>query len=240
LLPESVADGAWQMAADEAMLESAANGTASIRFYRWSEATLSLGYFQPHAVRQRDRLLAQLPFVRRPTGGATLVHHHELTYGLALPVGEPWQRRGESWLARMHSIIAGALADSGVQVTAVEPGERRKSGEVLCFLDQTPGDLLCRGHKVVGSAQRKHKLALLQHGSILLEQSQYTPELPGLQELATLHRDDCRAVAKAILAAFERATGWCIEACDWSAEEAARRDALVRSRYANPSWNLKR
>src|SRR6516162_5517447 len=93
LLPYAVADGPHNMAADEVLLDAACAGLASLRFYGWFEPTVSLGYFQPHAAR-----LPGLPYVRRPSGGLMLVHHHEITYALALPAGAPWQG-GESWLA---------------------------------------------------------------------------------------------------------------------------------------------
>ena len=79
LLPFAPADGATNMAADEALLESAARGVASLRFYTWTEPMLSLGYFQPAEERQADANLARLAWVRRATGGAAIVHHHELT-----------------------------------------------------------------------------------------------------------------------------------------------------------------
>src|SRR5437899_518235 len=93
LLPFHIAAGPWQMAADEVLLESAVRGLASLRFYGWPAATLSLGYFQPAAVRRADPTLSALPWVRRPSGGSALVHHHEITYALALPAGAPWQTR---------------------------------------------------------------------------------------------------------------------------------------------------
>ncbi|MFL5922767.1 MAG: lipoate--protein ligase family protein, partial [Gaiellaceae bacterium] len=65
LLPLAEGDGPWHMAADEVLLESAGAGVASLRFYVWSRPTLSLGYFQPEAVRRSDPLLAELPWVRR-------------------------------------------------------------------------------------------------------------------------------------------------------------------------------
>jgi len=52
VLPFAVADGPHNMAADEALLRAAVSGRASLRFYGWSAATLSLGYFQPEAVRR--------------------------------------------------------------------------------------------------------------------------------------------------------------------------------------------
>jgi lipoate-protein ligase A len=49
-----------------------------------------------------------LPFVRRPSGGDTLVHDQEVTYALALPPGPRWQG-GQPWPARMHAVIAASL-----------------------------------------------------------------------------------------------------------------------------------
>ncbi|MBM3996470.1 MAG: lipoate--protein ligase family protein, partial [Planctomycetes bacterium] len=182
LLPYAEADGATNMADDETLVRSAALGIASLRFYGWTTATLSLGYFQPCAVRLSDPLLASLPWVRRPSGGATLVHHHELTYCLALPFGRAWHS-AEPWLERMHRIIQTAILSLGGAhpITPVR-GESTKHGNVLCFQQFTPGDLLSAGKKVVGSAQRKYRQALMQHGSILLAQSEFTPSLPGLSQ----------------------------------------------------------
>src|SRR5437868_3538852 len=105
LFPLLSADGPTQMAADEALLDHVtATGRPALRFYTWQPATLSLGYFQPAA----DRL-AGVPYVRRASGGGAILHHRELTYGLALPPGAPWQS-GASWLCRLHEFIGTALA----------------------------------------------------------------------------------------------------------------------------------
>jgi lipoate-protein ligase A len=228
------------MAADEALLETAARGIASLRFYAWSPATLSLGYFQPHSERLSDPLLAGLPWVRRPSGGGALVHHHEVTYALALPPGPPWQLRHRPWVRRMHGIIATALAQLGAPVVAVGDGEEKKLGEVLCFLHQTPGDLLFNSAKVVGSAQRRPRGALLQHGSILLSRSPHTPALPGLRDLATGARLSTEEVLPALCDAFADETIWRLEPDNWSADELGRIEAIRRDRYCRAEWNEKR
>ena len=53
LILDPPAEGAWNMAVDQALLETAnSTGLITLRFYRWSEPTLSLGYFQRHLDRE--------------------------------------------------------------------------------------------------------------------------------------------------------------------------------------------
>ena len=237
LLPYTEADGPHNMAADEVLLEAAVAGSASLRLYGWSQATLSLGYFQPVAVRESDPRLANLPWVRRPTGGETLVHHHELTYALSLPPGPPWQAHRTSWLALMHAILAEALA--GLGAAAVSVGSEVRLGQVLCFLHHTPGDLHIGRAKVVGSAQRRRRGALLQHGAVLLAASPHTPALPGVAELIGRGLS-AEEVAAAVRVCFARRTGWTLEPADWTADECHRIDALAADKYAQPAWNARR
>lgn len=238
LLADSAQDGPHNMAADEVLLQAAVGGVASLRFYHWSEATLSLGYFQEEAVRRQTPQLASLPFVRRLSGGAALVHHHELTYALAVPAGQAWQN-GESWLCRMHRLLAAALGQCGVRVDSCGKPSAEQPFDPLCFHQLTAGDLLLGGHKIVGSAQRRRKGALLQHGAILLSASPCTPTLPGIAELTgrLLTFDPLRA---AIGTAFQRDTGCILEAAEWSDDELRQISQLADARYRSAGWNCKR
>jgi lipoate-protein ligase A len=238
LLPYAVADGPHNMAADEVLLEAAAAGVASLRFYGWSAATLSLGYFQPERRRLEDPRLAPLPFVRRPSGGDALVHHHELTYALGLPPGPPWQG-GEPWARRMHRIVAAALAGLGIAARLHDPGAEGHFAGVLCFQDCTTGDVMVGAAKVAGSAQRRRRGALLQHGGILLAASPHTPQLPGLRELGgrELHAAE---VSAAVGAEFTRQTGWDLVPADWTARERRRVEEIAAGRYGRDDWNRKR
>lgn len=239
MLPFAGADGPTNMSADEALLESAARGVASLRFYTWDEPTLSLGYFQPAADRTADPGLARLAWVRRATGGAAIVHHHELTYALALPSGKEWAS-AEHWICRFHHIVQRVLAGHGVRAHAVICGEEQKLGPVVCFLHQTPGDLLIGGSKVAGSAQRKMRGALLQHGSILLHRSEFAPHLAGICDGAGAPRLTPEGLAGELAAAFAADTGWAAVPGAWTAEERARTAAIRADKYAHPDWNEKR
>ena len=238
LLPFASASGAVNMARDEAMLHTAAErGIGSLRFYTWDEPTLSLGYFQPAAERRPD-----IPsWVRRSTGGAAIVHDpsHEITYSLALPPGQDWQPTDESWLCRMHYFIRDVLKPMGVTAKAVVCGEEQKLGPILCFRHQTAGDLTCNGSKVAGSAQRKWKGALLQHGSILLGRSPLAPTLPGIAELSGVTVDR-KQLAAAVVKQFAQQSGWTVTPGEWTREELLEAARIANEKYASVDWNEKR
>src|SRR5262245_29734832 len=150
LLPYALADGPRNMAADEVLLESAARGVASLRFYGWTTATISIGYFQPAGKQVLEPQVMRLPLVRRPTGGDALVHHHRLTYALALPTSrQPPVRK--QWLV-MHGATAAALAEFDIDARLYVPSTEDAFKGFLCFQHFTGGDLLVNGCKVVGSA----------------------------------------------------------------------------------------
>jgi lipoate-protein ligase A len=238
LLPIGADDGPHNMAADEVLLESAVAGLASLRFYGWSEPTLSLGYFQPERLRRADPCLAALPYVRRPSGGAALVHHYEVTYCLALPAGGPWQT-GEPWLRRMHALLAAALRSLGVGAAMHGPEREQPFTGVLCFQHLTVGDLLIGPAKVVGSAQRRQRGALIQHGGILLAASPYAPALPGIRELSgksLTPEETCAGV----VGEFAVQTGWELAEAAWSDGERRRMAELVQTKYTQDDWNRKR
>jgi lipoyl(octanoyl) transferase len=227
LLPFECADGPTNMATDEALLLAAAGGTATLRFYGWSVPTLSLGYFQSAKLRRDDPLLGPLPFVRRPSGGEMLVHHHEVTYALGLPPGA-WQP-GQSWPVRMHQIVVAGLSELGIQAGLYEGGSKSRS----------EGDVLIARAKIVGSAQRKCRGAAIQHGGILLARSPFTPALPGIRELTGRNFDGMQVV-DAVRKAFAKATNALLVEGTLSNSERARLEELRINRYESATWNCKR
>jgi lipoate-protein ligase A len=171
LLCHPPAPGAWNMGVDEALADSVrAGGPPVLRFYRWDPPCLSLGRNQP-ARGQYDpgRMRAHgIQCVRRPTGGRAVLHDRELTYSVALPEDALGGPRA-AYAAMNRALVAGLRR---LQVPADVQGEtgRRAPAPSLapCFAEPVAGEVAARGRKLVGSAQRRERGVLLQHGSLPL------------------------------------------------------------------------
>lgn len=177
--------GAWNMAVDAALLDESLNRDAIfLRMYRWSEATVSLGHFQDQAEQQRDPRLASLPAVRRLSGGGAILHHHEQTYSCCLPPSHPLAQQPYQLYERIHAAFVEWLATWGIEVAPRGRDSKRTDEPFLCFQREAAPDLVVCGHKVLGSAQRRRRGAVMQHGSLLLRASEHVPEIVGVSELA--------------------------------------------------------
>ena len=171
LQQEPKTPGSILMAQDHDLLERAERGECGpvLRFYEWEQPTISLGFHQNDESLDREQLAAAgVPWVRRPTGGAAVLHSEELTYAVILPIGV---QAGESTLVQefVARAIARGLRDVGVAADVDERGEPLSAlpNRVSCFVRTSRWEVTARGRKLVGSAQRKLTRAILQHGSIL-------------------------------------------------------------------------
>ncbi len=177
------------MALDEALMARARRtGETVLRVYAWSAPTLSLGRNQRAAGLYDESALARrgIEVVRRPTGGRALLHHREVTYSVTAPVTEG-EGEGEGVrpaYERINALLTAALAQLHVDVEIARPARRALTpSEVPCFAEPAAGELVLNGRKLVGSAQWRDDGALLQHGSILVDDDQAT--LPSLIRTAT-------------------------------------------------------
>ncbi len=185
LIIDGADTGAAQMAVDEALLDSvAAEPCPTLRFYRWSRPTLSLGYFQNYAERLAHAPSRDCPLVRRQTGGGAILHDQELTYSLVVPCADPLAHEPARLYEAAHDALIELLAAYGCQAQRqCEPAASAQCQQpFLCFQRRTPGDVLLGPIKICGSAQRRRRGAILQHGSLLLARSAAAPELPGILE----------------------------------------------------------
>lgn len=166
------------MACDGFLLDRVGEGLAppTVRFYAWSPPAVSLGRHQPDPEPAALESLSArgVDVVRRPTGGRAVWHgpvSQELTYSVVVPRGEPPLDVGlvEAY-RRIHAALADGLAALGADV-ALAPRSRptpRPASRLACFAASVPYEITSGRAKLVGSAQRRTRQALLQHGSIPL------------------------------------------------------------------------
>jgi lipoyl(octanoyl) transferase len=166
--------GSRNMAIDEALLRRAReSGDAVLRIYTWKRPTLSLGRNQVargryDLTRARDM---GVDIVRRPTGGRAVLHHRELTYSVTAPDAKMGSLHDA--YGRINRLLLRALESMGVPVSIASPRSRAPlPGVAPCFELPTRGELVVRGQKLVGSAQWREDGALLQHGSVLIDDDQ--------------------------------------------------------------------
>lgn len=175
LLNTGSSTGQMNMAVDSAILTGVREGTspATIRFFRWASPTLSIGYAQEPEKDFRLDLLEKngIDLVRRPTGGGAILHERDLCYSVAASLSDP---RFPSTLRGSYGMIGEAviLFLNTLGIDAQWGGGKvrgwRPSG-AACFDSASPFEILTKGRKIVGSAQRRTSGAFLQQGSIMLD-----------------------------------------------------------------------
>ena len=234
--------GARHMAVDEVLLATAAqSGRMSLRFYRWNQPTVSLGYFQSHADRAAHPASLEAPVVRRQTGGGAIVHDRELTYALAVPANYAGAGDAGRLYSVVHQAIARTLAAYGVDTRLCgaadsHPGPRQP---FLCFLRRAPCDLFLGDAKIGGSAQRRRQGAILQHGSLLLGRSSAAPELPGINDLTDTSISPVE-LAERLAQELACELRLSLERQELSPAEQQAAARLVEEKYAANRWTQRR
>lgn len=171
------------MAIDEAILTACQENRVppTLRFYGWSPAALTIGYFQ-QAEREVDfeaLRRAGIGFVRRPTGGRAVLHDRELTYSIVVSESFPGIPGGIEEACRVLSegLLRGyrrlgldarvsGEAAPGAAATADPIELPASSPSSACFDAPSRYELTLEGRKLAGSSQLRAKGVLLQHGSV--------------------------------------------------------------------------
>jgi lipoate-protein ligase A len=262
LLITPPARGAWNMAVDESILLHIGRGASipTLRLYAWTPACLSLGYAQPTADADVDRLNQRgWEVVRRITGGRAILHTDELTYSVIAPNNEP---RVAGTVLESYNRLAQALLLAVQNLNlSVEMKEDVAQDAILrnnpvCFEMRSTYEITVNGKKLIGSAQARKKEGVLQHGSLPL-----TGDLSRICQALVFENESARedaaqrlftrattvesalggvvaweTAAQAFVRAFEAQLGIQFEAGELSESESNMAEQLVNEKYAHPTW----
>jgi len=266
LLVTPAADGATNMAIDEAILHAIADGKGrpTLRFYQWAPPCLSLGYNQPYAhVDEAACLRLGYTWVRRPTGGRAILHCDELTYSVIAAADEPRVAGGivESYRRLSAGLLAGLRILGAAAFQAQEEKIVNPQSGAACFDTPSNYEIVAGGKKLIGSAQMRRRGVILQHGALpltgdldriftCLRPSEdgsagaegahprgSLREYAGTLEQALGRPISFEEAAAALAEGFERALNLRLEPGELTDDERKLVDRLCLTQYGSAEWN---
>ena len=222
LLNSGKCDAAFNMALDEALLEAMPRLQKPVlRFYGWTEPAATFGYFQ--TIAEVESATQLRPLIRRPTGGGIVPHDADWTYSAAFPPGHDWHSlKAQESYRRIHDWLRLAFAELKVETELAPCCKKTLPGQ--CFAGYEKYDLLWRGKKIAGAAQRRNKLGLLIQGSV------QPPPVP-------LERVDFENAMRTV-AEEQAGVTWTNFASDAELRNAA--EILAREKFSQFTHNQKR
>ncbi len=172
--------GSYNMAVDHYFARLESLDAPIFRTYSWKPYCISLGYHQK--IEEIDRAKCEqfgIDIVRRETGGRAVFHSEELTYSIIIPKKAKFLY-DDSILKvynRISEVLVSALRKSGIEEVVLERGESpdfkklyKEKLSAICFSSTSTYEVVSKvdKKKIIGSAQKRLKESILQHGSILI------------------------------------------------------------------------
>lgn len=261
-LDTGILDAATNMAIDESVLLHHLRGEAppTLRVFRWSVPSISLGRFQSIEREILSEVCEKqgVALVRRPTGGRAVYHCDEFTYSIVIGKREGVPSGVVAAYAYLAQGLMAALDRLGIRA---ELSDERvsKHPSAACFASSTQADLTSGGFKLVGSAQVWKDDALLQQGSLPLDDRSAEffamlryPDEAAREEALALYREKTTPlhtfapnatwndVAQAFRTGFSAALSADFIPGELSASEWELTRQLVAEKYSKLDWRKER
>lgn len=231
------------MAIDEALIQLVSQqDTPILRFFDWTNPCISIGFSQRvndvidvDSCRKED-----ITFVRRPTGGGTVFHGHDITYSVVLPRGTV-KDIYEGYRLVQSNILAG-LRFIGIEANMFGKIVKPDLGS-HCFVTPNFGDIIINDKKLCGLAARRIKQKMLYQGYI------YSSDASSMQKFCKRKKTlECGAVNLGMLGYDKRKVKDAI-ILNWPGnlvkdvlndKEEQLADKLSEEKYSLRDWNCRR
>ena len=235
LIDSGYLDAYTNMAIDEAvfLMREKLGLPATLRFYAWKPAAISMGYFQKIEDPSLEEYKKQkLTIVRRFTGGGAILHRNEITYSLACSTHEFSAFKDIIKTQQLvHEAIILGLQSWGINAE-LQRKEIRRPDPYFCFVRPSQYDVVEAGRKIVGSAQRRKNRAFFQHGSILMD-NKITPK-------SSKQKKDRGKIINSLILGFEKRLGIRLLPGQLTKEEVKLSQELKEIKYSTRNWNYRR
>jgi len=222
-----------------------------LRIYGWVNPTFSFGVSQKiqKAVNLNFLRKYNYSYVRRITGGKTVLHNDEITYAVISSEEVFYQKHD---LYKSYLLISRVLVEAFKKI-GIEANLSRGRSQGLaksdnpCFSFPTPHEIEIKGKKIVGSAQKRDKNALLQHGSIpvnmdydLYANGSYSNKQLLEQNMTTLREVTCKSreiLVDSLKTSFEDFVGKKFNGYEFE-KNAKKEINRLEKKYQSEEWNF--
>jgi lipoyl(octanoyl) transferase len=226
------------------------------RIYGWKPASLSIGYFQKaeEAIDLERCVDENISVVRRMTGGGIIFHDKELTYSLVCSKKDLKTDNIKESYKVLCSFIIKAYEKLGLDAHFAKDTElsreNLRSFSPFCFASSGEYDIIIDGKKIGGSAQRRRRDVIFQHGSIPfkldMDRILYflrEPDFAMKEKSASLNDSLKREIKflelkNLLLDSFKQTLSTTLEESALSEEEKNLADNLRERKYKTDMWNL--
>ncbi|MCJ8347629.1 hypothetical protein MJH12_18995, partial [bacterium] len=153
------------MALDAWLLEKAYDQVI-LRVFEFSKASITFGFAM-----KPEKLIKKAPynldFSKRITGGKSLLHCNGLTYSIHVPRSMMKENLQDSYRVLSQPIFE-ALKVFNPEIQFSEDDFFNDRKNPICFMEHKVETITLHGAKIVGSAQKRTRNTILQHGEINL------------------------------------------------------------------------
>jgi lipoate-protein ligase A len=220
------------------------------RLYTWERPSFSFGVSQEISRAAHVDFINKnnCSYVRRITGGKTVLHNDEITYAVVSSEDIFYKDNDlyQSYLL-ISKVLVNAFRTLGLDaaLSGGSSSHLSKSNNP-CFSFPTPNELEIDGKKIVGSAQKRDKKALLQHGSIPITMNYelyangthsrsavIQRSMTTLREVSGKTRQD---LCRALIESFQTFIDSTLEEFAFD-DKDKRAIAEIEKKYASDHWN---
>ncbi len=173
---------------DRELLEDLSeNGSPILHFYDWKRPSITYGYFiKIHNLMDLEKLKKRsIDIGRRPTGGGVVFHMWDMAFSFLMPSKSKYFYLNplENYRFINNIVFQTILEFLEKEVKKIslmdEEGIKDNIAHDFCMGHATKYDIIIKGKKVVGAAQRRKKNGFLHQGTISL----FKPEKEVLQDI---------------------------------------------------------
>lgn len=177
IIDSGIASAEENMLFDKSILDSVdEHSLPTLHLYDWKESSATYGYFtdpDEHLIAEKVREY-NLKLARRPTGGGIIFHTHDFAFSVLIPSSHPrFSLNTLENYAFINEAVIEAIALFTKKTTSphlfqAEDCDKSCLSRQFCMAQPTKYDVMIKGKKVGGAAQRRTKNGFLHQGTISL------------------------------------------------------------------------